>query len=44
LIEIRLHAPLQYAGQALRVSGVPAVVLAPAIGVVGGAVRGLLPW
>ena len=35
---------LQYAGEALKVSGVPSVVLAPAIGTIVGAARGLLPW
>lgn len=35
---------LQFAGEALRVQNVPMVVLAPAIGTIGGAVRGLLPW
>lgn len=35
---------LQFAGEALRVNGVPSVVLAPAIGTIVGAVRGLLPW
>jgi hypothetical protein len=35
---------LQFAGEALKVSGVPSVVLAPAIGTIVGAARGLLPW
>ena len=34
----------QFAGEALRVQNVPAVVLSPAIGVVVGSIRGLLPW
>ncbi len=34
----------QFAGEALRVQNVPAVVLAPAIGTIGGAISGLLPF
>jgi hypothetical protein len=38
------YAVKRYAGEALKVSGVPSVVLAPAIGTIVGAARGLLPW
>lgn len=33
----------KHAGEVLRISGVPNVVLSPAIGVISGAIRGLLP-
>mmetsp|Transcript_11196 Transcript_11196/g.33582 ORF Transcript_11196/g.33582 Transcript_11196/m.33582 type:complete len:152 (+) Transcript_11196:298-753(+) len=34
----------KYAGEMLRVQNVPAVVLAPALGVLTGSIRGLLPF